>query len=114
MRISDWSSDVCSSDLADARECLGQNLQSDGFPRASRPRDAAMSIGQLRQQSEFSRCVFRDKNGISHAEPLKIGGLFLKMKGSSLSERPSSLWPGWWLSSCCPHLLRKDERGEGE
>src|SRR3546814_18374689 len=41
MRISDWSSDVCSSDLAKARPRQGDAGQADTFPGVWRPRENA-------------------------------------------------------------------------
>src|SRR3546814_14247499 len=45
MRISDWSSDVCSSDLPRRQGCLGNRARSDGAPRGGPPNDGPRGDG---------------------------------------------------------------------
>src|SRR3546814_8028709 len=50
MRISDWSSDVCSSDLGLKRFCSGQGSGAQAYGYIPRLADAAMDkIGQIPQ-----------------------------------------------------------------
>src|SRR3546814_11805150 len=48
MRISDWSSDVCSSDLRDAVE--DEEGEADGGAEQEQQLDVAMALGLLRQR----------------------------------------------------------------
>src|SRR3546814_19517674 len=50
MRISDWSSDVCSSDLFRSRPCVG----NDQSPRRPQPRIGAAGVGALCPRDERS------------------------------------------------------------
>src|SRR3546814_8507531 len=59
MRISDWSSDVCSSDLADARAPVAarSGRRSAGFRRSVRAQDAPP-----RQRDAPARCADRGRS----------------------------------------------------
>src|SRR3546814_2439474 len=65
MRISDWSSDVCSSDLADAAAVVGELLESvlaDAIG-AGEATDAVIA-----QSGEQAKALWRIREGISEAQ----------------------------------------------
>src|SRR3546814_1231487 len=55
MRISDWSSDVCSSDLLSLRQRSGQCQTRNG---AATPRGAALRLDMPELKSEFICAMF--------------------------------------------------------
>src|SRR3546814_6377530 len=63
MRISDWSSDVCSSDLPDQRGGMGEvHAPLDAGDGCGRPRgDRAVGIGDLGVAIEIGRASCRER-----------------------------------------------------
>src|SRR3546814_4762201 len=55
MRISDWSSDVCSSDLAAVAPAAGQTLSYTDVPHTSMRRTIARRLSESKQRSEERR-----------------------------------------------------------
>src|SRR3546814_20941425 len=80
MRISDWSSDVCSSDLrtnlAAVEECEGENGGSDGFTICIRQHDRGVIAAKLQRQA-LERG--RDR---SHDRAPRVGGTRYRDFGS--------------------------------
>src|SRR3546814_20681293 len=73
MRISDWSSDVCSSDLDPTIEVSGAErraIEDDRLVRAARPLG---EIGAWREQSAFLRALAQQAS--SHADHILAGTL---------------------------------------
>src|SRR3546814_21070184 len=66
MRISDWSSDVCSSDLPCARRGIGRAVRSGGHERSGgRRRDEDLrDIGAMRDRLRGTYTAPSDPNGI--------------------------------------------------
>src|SRR3546814_2644567 len=83
MRISDWSSDVCSSDLRDAVE--DEEGEADGGAEQEQQLDVAMALGLLRQ-----RCAQQQQQQRHQA-------------GRQLLVEPGSVEVG------CPGALRSEE-----
>src|SRR3546814_5273475 len=73
MRISDWSSDVCSSDLQFRRPPLGAMLRQN--PAASGRRNSeATGFGDVEQSSQNVTAIFGDQNlGFRHEQAFQPG-----------------------------------------
>src|SRR3546814_12246101 len=104
MRISDWSSDVCSSDLVDSE--FQQNLQTLlGMPRNYRRRGGALNgqqvrmspvdfqelhaeLQQLLPQTTFAHCAQRSQGGhyLCRDFVLQVGQVF-ELAGKRSEER---------------------------
>src|SRR3546814_1377861 len=56
MRISDWSSDVCSSDLA----AISRGLGSQGAGQGSNRKCGQRSVGRIHQPPRSSACITRN------------------------------------------------------
>src|SRR3546814_17626436 len=107
MRISDWSSDVCSSDLRDARIAAklpdardaGQHLAADRavageLPRRLHPADAPFAETPLRQivrsvrppsaaqqKRPFAAAVTPERNGLARQPPVQLGRASCRERG---------------------------------
>src|SRR3546814_14834437 len=86
MRISDWSSDVCSSDLPDQGGVVAEQAHrpQSGRDRAAHLRTPAMRLGS-RQEGEDRKSVVQGK---SVSVRVDLGGRrLIKKKNSELRQR---------------------------
>src|SRR3546814_3599994 len=74
MRISDWSSDVCSSDLAGHAECIAA-------PRSGRVRQALERLNEAHRRDKIEQ---RNQIGRNHAWPPGLGFLSFFLNISSM------------------------------
>src|SRR3546814_1986265 len=100
MRMSDWSSDVCSSDLTDDR---GRQEQSLGFRR--QPTDVEVVLGSSRALQGKMMAGLDAWGGVPvppwigmELDPTVLGMPFLimgKVDGHSATQRPNYNVEGW-------------------
>src|SRR3546814_18880179 len=64
MRISDWSSDVCSSDLVHARNAVLKGLS----PKDNREKPPLRYDAAARLKADFPDCIFVLNGGIAEAQ----------------------------------------------
>src|SRR3546814_6439412 len=83
MRISDWSSDVCSSDLASA----SRSPHPPGLAKSSRSREATMSDSDLRTPPALGQFrVGIDEDGIAHLIFDMAGALVNVLSQATIAE----------------------------
>src|SRR3546814_9562216 len=93
MRISDWSSDVCSSDLQPAQVCLGRVLARLGIAFAAKRPVAFQAIGQVGQ-------LLRMKPD-PRAKAIKPGSGIIGKKRPDTETRSEERRVGKeWVSTC--------------
>src|SRR3546814_11834198 len=95
MRISDWSSDVCSSDLAERRQGEGQGEALASPTRRARP--APASFPGLRNTSRLTRPNGPDRKsvvqGTSVSVRVDLGGLrIIKKKNTHYTPRSNQIF----------------------
>src|SRR3546814_16663216 len=124
MRISDWSSDVCSSDLGgavDARIDCGDQLVLPrpplDLPDAQRDEAGRKQQRQHRQQPAFHGCWFMAcgigimlvfRWCITHSDPASAMPRTMIVKTSEVSDQPTSAFGVMWrktamLTTICAH-----------
>src|SRR3546814_10412751 len=89
MRISDWSSDVCSSDLISARHCRGAGRHQPGAkadPRAGLDR-CRIAVGKGDADPEAGMLALIDQRDPRHASPDKPLDTF-HLAGDGCGNRP--------------------------
>src|SRR3546814_1310202 len=89
MRISDWSSDVCSSDLISARHCRGRGRHQPGAkadPRAGLDR-CRIAVGKGDADPEAGMLALIDQRDPRHASPDKPLDTF-HLAGDGCGNRP--------------------------
>src|SRR3546814_5692791 len=69
MRISDWSSDVCSSDLRPRRRRAGRRPSDDGEPLCQSGRDLLSPEPSERCDADDPPCLRTDRAGDGRTEP---------------------------------------------
>src|SRR3546814_8495418 len=93
MRISDWSSDVCSSDLVsrfqrDARPKWRENYMSKNIPRNIRGIDAHRSCFRVHRQKTDRTCIASFVGGCRSVRP-RADGLRPPLDGERAPDRKS-------------------------
>src|SRR3546814_14804364 len=91
MRISDWSSDVCSSDLQ--RGCLLPDQRSEGFPCALRVPVMDVGASGVRSPEVVQRCKAVPSGVIADdaALVIELAVVVIEPEGLALTRLQSSL-----------------------
>src|SRR3546814_7809282 len=84
MRISDWSSDVCSSDLVHARNAVLKGLS----PKDNREKPPLRYDAAARLKADFPDCIFVLNGGIAEAQ--RAVGLMDEFDGVMLGRAARS------------------------
>src|SRR3546814_20998381 len=87
MRISDWSSDVCSSDLADLVDALERVVQMFGRAPAYEDANAIACQEHRDRASDAGRAAGDDRLAAVKAQPLGMRILFVAHFGLRFSSR---------------------------
>src|SRR3546814_8925882 len=111
MRISDWSSDVCSSDLTPASRDAGRHFASRVL-RADRRRRAApgrLRIHRLVRELDAPRdCPLGARASCGHGIPADRAG------GPDRLARPDGYGPGWLIQTCVDKNPSRSEEHTSE
>src|SRR3546814_6228875 len=114
MRISDWSSDVCSSDLA-APVAVG-HVTAGAVDQAPAHQDVKVETKQERQHKTVDHAVKPGESLWSIAEDHFGDGArykeLVELNRDLLGEQPSFLEPGWVLKLPAPQAKDAPARSE--
>src|SRR3546814_16453016 len=71
MRISDWSSDVCSSDLKAGVRCRSSSKDAMRFGRSREPSAIKVGAGTTRSKTRYG-CFLPDLTGLARTSPARL------------------------------------------
>src|SRR3546814_15166493 len=93
MRISDWSSDVCSSDLAFTVDSLKQVVEIDGV---SKPLSESLLSGDIKpKQLTIVREILYDENANADVDTAIFAGN-MRSEESRVGKEGVSTWRSRW------------------
>src|SRR3546814_5030540 len=106
MRISDWSSDVCSSDLAEAQRCRKRSVEDGERTRCAAEQDR-LGQGAMdgREESADRRVRIEVRHQTSAPPPNEKNDRKKELAANAI-DRPNTLW----MSLRAPPLLSPKAR----